>query len=105
MRAQERLTSKNRRKGKATNTTLQTNSQKANTMQTSRVKTSQIQKHHTVIWRNMEIDVWYFFFFSIFNYQLQQAPRKLNGSSVKSGIHKYKCKSTGIFFPPSQRER
>lgn len=79
VKAQERLTSKNRWKGRATNSILQTSSQKANTLQTSRVKDSQTQEHHTVIWQNTEI----------WSYQLQQALRKLNRSSVKCGMHKY----------------
>lgn len=100
MRAQERLTSKNRRKGRATNTTLQTNSQKVNTMQTSRVKTSQIQEHHTVIWQNMEIDICFFvvfFPFSITSYNKLQE----NLMEVQLNLEYINtCKSTGIFFHP-----
>lgn len=106
MRAQERLTSKNRRKGRATNTTLQTNSQKANNMQTK----SQNQPNtgtpycYLAKYGDRRLVIFYLFFFFIFNYQLQQAPRKLNGNSVKSGIYKY-MQIHWHLFSPSQRER
>lgn len=90
MRVWERLTSKNRQKGRATNSSLQTHSQKANTMQTFGGKRAKYRNTFLTccycfgeIWRVK------FGYFSILKYHLLQSPRKLNRSSVKSGTHKH----------------